>query len=222
LRRRLSGGREIYLHHELREVTEHRQSEALVRIGTLHRLMAASPAFLGAMSCRYGGRLDQYAWFRLWRSTEEQTAFRQTEPAKEFGQTRPEGLYQQLPDAIAPGLNWESVIDHGPPQGGSFLVRSVFRVGPGREREFIERRQALDERALADLALDWSATFQSSDAGSGDLFLTLARAPDRETYNRFLESPTATKYREELPAGLYERLADECYLIVDEVNRPEE
>src|SRR5467141_3699849 len=130
----------MYLHHELREVTPHRQTEAVERIHTLHSLMAASPAFIRAISCRYLGRIDQYAWLRLWNSSAEQTAFRQTEPAKEFGQTRPEGLYQPLPGGVAPGLNWESVIEDVSQPGGDFLVRSVFKISDGSEAEFLKSR----------------------------------------------------------------------------------
>ena len=60
-------------------------------------------------------------------------------------------------------------------------------------------------------------TFRSTDPDSDGLFLTLTRCRDRETYNRFLEGAGAAGYRERLPADLYETLATECYLIVDEV-----
>ena len=130
----------MYLQHELRLVTEYRQTEALARIHTLHSLMSVSPGFISTLSCRYLGRPDQYAWLRLWNSSEEQTAFRQTPPAREFGQTRPAGLYEPLPGGIAPALNWESAIEAAGSPGGDFLVRSVFKVAAGRQAEFFESR----------------------------------------------------------------------------------
>ena len=197
-------------------MTPHRQKEALERIHTLHSLMAASPAFIGAISCRYEGRIDQYAWLRLWDSSAEQTAFRQTGPAKEFAQTRPEGLYQPLPGGIAPGLNWESVLEHVTETGGDFLVRSVLRIGSASEDEFLVSRNSFDKAVLETKGMGSLLTFRSMDAESAGIFLTLTRCRDREVYNQFLESGAAAAY-EESAAGLYETLATECYRIVDEV-----
>jgi len=178
--------------------------------------MAASPAFIGAISCRYEGRIDQYAWLRLWNSSAEQTAFRQTEPAKEFAQTRPEGLYQPLPGGIAPGLNWESVLEHVAEPGGDFLVRTVFKIGSASEDEFLDSRSRFDKAALETKGIGSLLTFRSMDADSAGMFLTLTRCRDREVYNQFLESRAAAAYQESA-ASLYETLATECYRIVDEV-----
>ena len=81
----------MYLHHELRDVAPNRQSEALERISTLHHLMQQSPGLVQSLACRYLGNMTQYAWLRIWRSSEDHVAFRRTEPAKAFGRTRPDG-----------------------------------------------------------------------------------------------------------------------------------
>jgi heme-degrading monooxygenase HmoA len=206
----------LYLHHELREVTPHRQTEAVERIHTLHSLMAASPAFIRALSCRYEGRIDQYAWLRLWNSSAEQTAFRQTQPAKEFAQTRPEGLYQPLPGGIAAGLNWESVLEHVKEPGGDLLVRSVFKIGGMSEAEFLDSRGSFDKAALETKGIGSLLTFHSTDPDSAGMFLTLTRCRDREAYNRFLESRAEVALAESA-TGRYETLTTECYRIVDEV-----
>ena len=207
----------MYLHHELRLVTQHRQTEALKRIHWLHSLMGIQPGFIRTLACRYLGSPDRYAWLRLWNEPGDNTTFRQTPEAKEFAATRPEGLYEPLPGGIADNGHWQSVIE---PQGkdlGSFLVRSAFRVGEGRDAEFIEMRHQYDKAAFQVPGITWIATFHRGEAGAENLYLTLLRAIDREAFNELLESPLAASYREKLPAGLHETLTTECYLIVDEV-----
>jgi heme-degrading monooxygenase HmoA len=207
----------MYMQHELREVAEYRQTEALERIHTLHSLMKGNPGFIRTLACRYLGRTDQYAWMRMWESAAAQTAFRQTDPARDFAKTRPEGLYQPLPGGIGPGLNWESIVESGGRQSGTFLVRQVFKVAPGREDEFVERRRRHDELAQKFPGIGPSLTFRSADADSLDLYLTLTRSTDRKTYDGFLESTLAASYRESLPVGLCAALVTECYEIVEEL-----
>ncbi len=207
----------MYMQHELRQVTEYRQTEALERIHTLHSLMNGNPGFIRTLACRYLGRTDQYAWMRMWESSAAQTVFRQTEPAREFAKTRPEGLYQPLPGGIGPGLNWESAVEPAGRQSGSFLVRQVFKVAPGRETEFIDQRRRYHELAQKLSGIGPSLTFRSTDADSPDLFLALTRSTDRKAYGGFLESAQSASYRDGLPAGLSETLVTECYEIVEEL-----
>jgi heme-degrading monooxygenase HmoA len=208
----------MYMQHELREVAEQRQTEALARIHYLHGLMSSQPGFILSVACRYLGRTDQYGWFRLWDSAAAQTAYRQTQASKDFAASRPEGfLYGQLPGGIAPGLNWESVIDHPIPTSGNFLVRTVFKVEAGQEAAFVEQRKRYDDLAMQSSGMNTLVTFRSTDADSEGLYLTLTRGDSREAYNAFLEGPLAAKYRDSLPEGIYETLTHECYDVLEEL-----
>lgn len=206
----------MYMQHELREVAEHRQTEALERIHTLHSLMRVAPGFIRTLACRYPGRTDQYAWLRFWDSSEQQSSFRQTPPAREFAQTRPEGLYGPLPGGIGAALNWQSIaaerID-----GGPFLVRSVFEVGAGRDDEFLELRRAYQELALASKGIDTLMTFRCLDADATSTYITVLRATGRQAVDALLESEGAADYRRSLPEGVYRTLVTECYEVVEEL-----
>jgi heme-degrading monooxygenase HmoA len=205
----------MYLHHELREVAEHRQTEALARIGLLHGLMQQSPGFLRSLACRYLGNTSQYMWLRMWRSVEDHAAFRETAPAADFAATRPEGLYWQLPNGIAPGAHWRSVLEAGKQGDGATLLRIVFSVPKDLKDDFLTARTWYDEAALASRGIASIITFESLESPSEGFFITLMRARHVAMYRNFLEDEATDLYTRDVKAVL-KPILTECYEIVDE------
>jgi heme-degrading monooxygenase HmoA len=209
----------MYLHHELREVAVNRQTEALERISTLHHLMQESHGFIRSLACRYLGNFTQYAWLRTWDSSQAHLAFRQTEPAKAFGRTRPEGLYWPLPRGIAPDGHWQSIMDSGDQDGDSgYLVRMAFSVPRDASEAFIESRSLHDELALASPGIVSIATFESETDADERTYLSLVRMNAPGAYRTFLGSKQAAATLE-ADGSIRNLLVTECYEIVEELRR---
>jgi heme-degrading monooxygenase HmoA len=208
----------MFLFQELRHVPEQRQTEALDRQYWIHGLMAQHPGFQRAIACRYAGATDRYAWFRFWDSDADQVSFRRS-PAADYSASRPVGLYEPLPNAIAGTARWECELQEGVPGEGAFCVRSVYRVPTGEELAFWQLRRRHDEIASGCKGIYWLASFRPLDAASAGLFISLLRASDREAYNAFLESSAMSAYRQHLSETGCETLAVECYEVVHEVIR---
>lgn len=207
----------MYMHHEIRYVAEHRQTEALGRIHMLHSLMGVQPDFIRTLSCRYLGRPDRYAWFRFWTRPEGNTNFRATPEAKEFAASRPDpDIYYQPADAIVPNGHWLTVAEPVGRDLGNYIVRYGIRVPAGNESSFLADRREFERLTLATDGLTWSVTFKCNEPDS-DLYVTFLRGMDREALNRFLEGPNGAAYRAQPKDGLYETLTAECYKIVDEI-----
>lgn len=206
----------MYLHHELREVADFRQSEALARISTLHHLMQRSPGFIRSLACRYLGNTTQYAWLRTWSSSEDHAAFRQTEPAMVFARTRPEGLYWPLAGGIAPEGHWWSVQQDGDADGGGkFLARMAASVPADSVEAFVKSR-TLNDSVLRSTGIVSSATFESEAESDNRTFLTLIRTNDLEACRAFLGSEQAAEILGLQSSG-GRLLVTEYYEIVEEL-----
>lgn len=207
----------MYLHHELREVAPNRQSEALTRISELHHLMQGSPGFVRSLACRYLGSLTQYAWLRTWTSSEAHLAFRQTEAAKRFAQTRPEGLYWPLPGGIASDGHWRSVLEAGRVDaGGDYLLRTAFAVPKDAVPAFVEARSAQDDAVIRSAGVVSVATFESETESDERTFLSMLRTTDLAAYRAFLETEQAGRLMAH-EAEISRTLVTECYEVVEEL-----
>ena len=207
----------MYLHHELREVCDYRQTEALERINLLHSLMQRSPGFVRSLACRYLGSTSHYAWLRLWLTSADHAAFRKTDAAAGFAATRPDGLYWQLPGGIAPGGHWQSVLQSGVDGLGSYLIRFAFSVPIENVEEFLASRKRHDELALLSPGILSIATFQSEEESPARIYLSLMRTQGAQAYRDFLEGELGEAYRSGLRQGCFETLASECYEIITEL-----
>ena len=210
----------MYLHHELREVCESRQTEALERIGTLHRLMQAHPGFIRSFACRYLGSTSQYAWFRIWDSAGDHAGFRKTEASKAFGATKPDGLYWQLPNAIAADAHWNLALESGEQGSGDLLLRQAFSVPSGEHDTFLKARELYDKLALdgghitSCLLFELAPPAAAESEPSKHTFVSLTRTESIAAYRALLESPALVAQSETKP------LVTECYEIVEELTRP--
>ena len=208
----------MYLHHELREVCESRQTEAIERIGTLHRLMQAHPGFVRSLACRYLGSTSQYAWFRIWDSAEDHAGFRKTEASKAFGTTKPDGLYWQLPNAVAPDPHWNLAFQNGKQGVGNLLLRQAFSVPSGERDAFLEARKLHNDLALRGGHIASCLLFELAPVSAGPTpsvhtFVNLTRTESMSAYRALLESPKAAQ-------DGTKPLVTECYEIVEELTAP--
>jgi hypothetical protein len=179
--------------------------------------MQQSPGFVRSLACRYLGNMTQYAWLRTWGSSEDHVAFRQTEPAKAFAKTRPDGLYWPLATGIAPDGHWQSVLESGDIEpGGGYLLRMAFSVPKDAGEAFVHARAMHDEIALASSGVTSAVTFESQAEPDERTFLSLIRMSDLAAYRNFAESqPDTLALGPNSGAGTL--LVTECYEIVEEL-----
>jgi heme-degrading monooxygenase HmoA len=206
----------MYLHQELREVSQYRQAEALKRIDTLHRLMAGNSGFIRSLACRDPGRLGHYAWFRFWDTSEDHAAFRRTDASKQFGATKPDGLYWELPDGVVKEGHWQSVLTPGDLGAGGYLLRFAYTLLAHDEQEFLEHQGEFLKLVAEAPGLHGGLTFAGAGEGAERSYLTLVGADSPEAYRAFLESPAGATWRD-AAGNSYPPLARDCYEVVEEV-----
>ena len=215
----------MYLHHELREVDDSRQDEALKRISMLHHLMCKHDGFVRSLACRYLGNTTQYAWLRMWRTSADHVEFRKTQAAVGFASTRPDGLYWPLPGGIASDAHWNSVSHAGQEGVGNYLLRIAFTVPPNASDQFLDFQSLVAEAALESNSITSSLLFevvpQSGYRETEKTYLILMRTQDIDAYREFLAvAPRLVSRNATLADAGYKPLVTECYAILEELAAP--
>jgi heme-degrading monooxygenase HmoA len=204
----------MYLHLELKHVPSNRQTEAIERLSRLHGLMAASPGFQDAQICAYLGNPSLYLVVRSWQDAAAHATYRASEAAREFAQDRP----AVLPWENAAVQEWEAILTLHGQSSGDYLVRTLYSVAQGRWQTFVEDRGRHDSRQSEAAGFVCGRSYRPLKSGEdtpGEV-LVLERYADRESYNRYLESPERAEYERRMDPTIGPLQLVECYAVVAE------